>query len=296
MQRIQISEPMYPTDYPRRVHEAAGAVDNFIEFLGRYDTLKPYVDPLRPSEVGKTLSYVGHLGRSLFRGSSDCQKLQAQKDVEQLLNGIRSRVELWIGELQPSSRSVRTNPITVPICEVFFATDRPLTVNNEYGETPVSSGILHYGEMVVSIPSRLSRGGKLEDPPVTDGPYHLEPFVHICEGGKRFLGDKEDLFRNLNAYINEKAGCPDVLIYIHGYNTTLAKNVRRLAKLKRDLDFEGAVILYSWASAGTMQGYPADEETVCATTPLLCQFIKDIQNEVLDEYNSVSGCELNSYF
>ena len=54
MQRIQISEPMYPTDYPRRVHEAAGAVDNFIEFLGRYDTLKPYVDPLRPSEVGKT--------------------------------------------------------------------------------------------------------------------------------------------------------------------------------------------------------------------------------------------------
>ena len=185
------------------------------------------------------------------------------------------------------------------ICEksqVFYATDRPLTVKNEYGEIPVSSGTLHYGEMVVSIPWRLSRGGKLEDPPVTDSSYHLEPFVHICDGGKRFLGDKEDFFRNLNAYINEKAGCPDVLIYIHGYNATLAKNVRRLAKLKRDLDFEGAVILYSWASAGSVLAYLSDAKSVYATTSLLCRFIEDIQLKVLDEYNSVSGCELNSYF
>ena len=53
MQRIEISKQMDPTDYPRRVHEAAGAVDDFIEFLGKNDTFKPLVDALIPSEVGK---------------------------------------------------------------------------------------------------------------------------------------------------------------------------------------------------------------------------------------------------
>lgn len=201
----------------------------------------------------------------------------------------------YFGTIQ--SCTTLTDP-GIPICEknqVFYATDRPLTVDCEYSGIPEPRGTLHYGEMVVSIPWDHRRGGNLKEPDGTDPQNYLEPFVHICEE-KKFLGDSEAFFRELNVYINGKARCPDVLIVIHGFNSSLKKNVRRLAKLKKDLEFEGAVILYSWTSAGQKRAYQSDEKTVWQTIPLLSEFIWNIQHKVLDEYKSVSGCELNSSF
>lgn len=281
MQRIRIWQEMDQADKPRKVDEALRAVDDFIDCIEKIGKLQPIVARLRQSILDKVFRYTGYCWQALVLGRSGWR----EAEPELSLGDIRARVAVLISDLMPLHRTT--------ICEksqVFYATDRLLTANGDYSGSSETGQILHYGEMKVSIPQDLRRGGSLEEPQSRD----LGPYVHICDK-KNFFGE-EDFFRELNVYINEKAGCPDMLIYIHGFNTQLDKNVRRLAKLKKDLDFEGAVILYSWSSAGEVSAYYTDESAVCATISLLHEFIWNIQHKVPDEYKSVSGCELKSYF
>lgn len=279
---------MDPKNLREKVNVAVRAVDDFIAFLKKNDTLKPFICDIEPKNSERCYNYFKCLGKSYFK----IQEPQRTSDIEWLLKLMRDMVPELLEEIKPSPLTDRG----IPICDqVFYTTDRPLTVDWEYSGTPEPGGTLRYGEMVVSIPRDHRRGGKLKEPHRTHPQNYLAPFVHICDD-KRFLGDSEAFFRELNVYINGKARCPDVLIVIHGFNSDLKKNVRRLAKLKKDLEFEGAVILYSWTSAGKKWAYQSDEKTVCATIPLLSKFIWNIQHKVLDEYKSVSGCELNSSF
>ena len=287
MQRIEISQAMDKTDNPGKVEEALRAVDDFTGCINKNGKLRPIVNTLRPSKLGNACRYIRYLGEALFDFSCNSQELEP----DWLLDGIRTTVGQLIREVKPLHRIHED----ILIIQVFYTTDRLLTVDGEYGGIPESRKTLHYGKTGVSIPRDLRRGAKLEAPQAGDAQYCLEPYVHICEE-KRFLEDKEGFFRELNVYINEKAGRPDVLIYIHGYNAKLTKDVRCLAKLKKDLDFEGAVILYSWSSGGEIAAYYSDERTVCATISPLHEFILDIQHKVLDGYKSVGSCELNSYF
>jgi pimeloyl-ACP methyl ester carboxylesterase len=54
------------------------------------------------------------------------------------------------------------------------------------------------------------------------------------------------------------AGSGRVLIYVHGYNTTFQEALVRAARLKRDLDFAGPVIAFSWPSAAKSTAFLTD--------------------------------------
>ena len=47
------------------------------------------------------------------------------------------------------------------------------------------------------------------------------------------------------------------MVFIHGFNVPFEDAIYRTAQLAHDLDFDGAPILYSWPSRGTMLGYVA---------------------------------------
>lgn len=286
MQDFRICDEMDPTNLSRIVDKSVIGVDRFINFITKDGTR---INTRKPSQVAKISTYVKIMRESLSWSNPSEEHLHLRITPERYLKELRDIVSSLIQELKPLQRGcVATETFKSP---VLYVTDRPLTVDGEYSGIPQPRETLHYGSMLVSIPGNLRRGGKLQGPQTTD----LGLFVHIC-GDTQFFGDREAFFRELNAHINGDAGCPDVLIFIHGYNSILKKNVRRLAKLKKDLDFEGTVVLYSWTSAEDKWEYYSDEKTVCATTSLLYNFILDIQQEVLHQFQSVSCCKLNEFF
>jgi esterase/lipase superfamily enzyme len=63
---------------------------------------------------------------------------------------------------------------------------------------------------------------------------------------------------------------------MHGFNTTFADGARRTAQLAYDLGFDGAPILYSWPSQGSVEGYPADEESIQWTAAHLQGFLENV--------------------
>jgi len=224
MQEMKTIQGMDPKNLPRQVDEAVLAVDNFNAFLKKNDTLKPFVCDIEPNEFARCSCFLKSLGKSLC---NPIQEPQQTSNIEWLLKVKRDLVLELIEEIKPLPIICdQGNPIICEKNQVFFTTDRPLNVDCEYSGIPGSSGRLHYGEMEVSIQRDHRRGGNLKEPDSTDPPNYLEPFVRIC-GDNPFREDSEAFFRALNVYINEKARCPDVLIFIHGFNSRLKKNVRR---------------------------------------------------------------------
>ena len=75
-------------------------------------------------------------------------------------------------------------------------------------------------------------------------------------------------------------GMGEVLVYIHGYNTSHLKAVKQALQLKNDLDFKGTIILYNWSTKGTILGYDANEETTKENFGSLHELFKSIMKEV----------------
>ncbi|HEU5041034.1 MAG TPA: alpha/beta fold hydrolase, partial [Gemmatimonadales bacterium] len=56
------------------------------------------------------------------------------------------------------------------------------------------------------------------------------------------------------------SGSREALVFIHGYNVTFHDAALRTAQLTYDLGFDGAPILYSWPSRGSLFHYASDRE------------------------------------
>ncbi len=53
----------------------------------------------------------------------------------------------------------------------------------------------------------------------------------------------------------------EVLVFIHGYNTTHQEAVFRMAQITADSGYRGASVLFSWPSRGELSGYLYDRES-----------------------------------
>lgn len=66
-----------------------------------------------------------------------------------------------------------------------------------------------------------------------------------------------------------KTACRCALVFVHGYNTTFAFAVKRMAQLAHDLSYEGVPILFSFAAAGRLGDYVNDTEAAELAAPAL---------------------------
>jgi esterase/lipase superfamily enzyme len=53
----------------------------------------------------------------------------------------------------------------------------------------------------------------------------------------------------------------EVLVFVHGYNSSFEESAVRLGQLVADMGFDGTAILFSWPSAGAVTGYVRDQQT-----------------------------------
>jgi esterase/lipase superfamily enzyme len=129
---------------------------------------------------------------------------------------------------------------------------------------------MHFGKRIVRIPSS-HRPGELGSPlwrrlltrvddRITVDPATVLPPDAFTRDVRRFLAGLDPADRN-------------VLVYIHGFNTTFDDAARRAAQLGFDLKVPGITVLYSWPSRGTVGAYLSDLSAIEASEEHIASFL-----------------------
>ncbi|MDB5650385.1 MAG: uncharacterized protein JWL62_1905 [Hyphomicrobiales bacterium] len=160
------------------------------------------------------------------------------------------------------TQAARTTPI-------FIATTRKVT-SGMPGET-VADGGAHYSISMVSVPPG-HQAGAVEAPSFGKP----NPAKHFAVVGGRGL-EPEDFRLQLATYLSGRVGSNrDILLYVHGFNTSLDEARFRLAQLVNDGRFGGVAVLFTWPSESNMFSYVSDKESATASRDALQKLMKDL--------------------
>ncbi len=155
---------------------------------------------------------------------------------------------------------------------VYFATDRDWHVSRGVFTGERGSGSLAFGHTKVSIPN-THEVGSLEAPPWwrlwdRDSPSEFVVLLSI----DRFDGLVE--FSDSIGKALASATSDEILVFVHGFNTSFADAARRTAQLAYDLRFPGVSVFFSWPSRGEAGEYAADETSVEWSQPHFDRFLQ----------------------
>jgi len=148
---------------------------------------------------------------------------------------------------------------------VFVATTRRSVASDRPGERfgPDDADSLQFAAVGVNVPSYRARGtGELPRPSSLRAnalSYRPDPqkdfFVTsvIPVDSNRFV---QRVAADLAATRSR-----DLLVFVHGFNTSFEDAALRAAQIAADIGFDGTVILFSWPSATSVASYVRDQET-----------------------------------
>ncbi len=145
---------------------------------------------------------------------------------------------------------------------------------------------LNLGLAEVSIP-KIHKKGNVERPKLYKAEFSEDPNKHVMiQRWER--ADEESFFDQLRFKIGASPS-QSAFVFIHGYNVTFEDAVLRTAQISYDLKYDGAAILYSWPSQGTLWGYSRDEANVAWSISHLDQFLRDIKDRTgIKEFHLVA--------
>ncbi|KAH9556396.1 hypothetical protein CY35_07G024600 [Sphagnum magellanicum] len=181
-----------------------------------------------------------------------------------LKHGLHSRLHAYF----PISSDLKFKEV-----DVFYATDRLVTVDGEYigqhstSKTWREDNRLHYGRITVGVRD-------------INIPSAVEPSVRILSMDTTLHDDQAGFVKMINQLAKKER---QMLLYIHGYNVNHKDAIMCAAQLKHNTSFPGLVMVYSWPSEGTLWHYDHDEEMIEKSADLLHGFIKTILTEVLED-------------
>lgn len=82
-------------------------------------------------------------------------------------------------------------------------------------------------------------------------------------------------FRTDLAAAMARQGQRDVVIYVHGFNNTMAESVYRVAQMHYDLKVPGVAVHYAWPSRGSALGYVYDRDSALFARDGLEQLVRE---------------------
>jgi len=133
--------------------------------------------------------------------------------------------------------------------EIFYATDRarggdqPETFYTDGRRRDADRVAFEFGTCEVSVPYK-HRPGEIERPSVWRLEFREDPAKHVVLLAVKPM-PLEDSLPALRARVAESES-QSALVFVHGFNVPFAAAARRTAQMKYDLNFDGAVVLYSW--------------------------------------------------
>ena len=100
-----------------------------------------------------------------------------------------------------------------------------------------------------------------------------DPDKHFAVKSWRAL-DETALFAGLASHLSGRVGSNrDVLLYVHGFNTSYDGARFRLAQIVADARFGGVAVLYTWPAAGSLLDYSAAKESATIARDALSKLI-----------------------
>ena len=163
------------------------------------------------------------------------------------------------------SQGEKRSPLPVTI---FVAStrkdDRPVA-------EAVADGGVHHAMMTISVPPG-HKSGVIETP--TFG--KPTPSRHFALTSGRAL--TPDRFREeISTHLSGRVGSNrDVLVYVHGFNTSLEEARFRLAQIVADARFGGVPVLFTWPSQANVLSYVSDKERATASRDALEALMRDM--------------------
>jgi len=168
---------------------------------------------------------------------------------------------------------------------VYFATNRKVVNAKREGADRFGkeSGNLTYGRCLINIPVESHTSGKLEVPGWWQ---RRNPEKHFLVEAVTVLDRSQFL---------AATDPSDVLLFVHGYNTTFDFSVLRTAQLVHDLKFPGRGVTFSWPSAATLTGYFQDEKMNQASVGALVEVLQGLVDARHREVNPVRRIHVISH-
>ncbi len=100
-----------------------------------------------------------------------------------------------------------------------------------------------------------------------------DPQKHFVIKSRRTL-DEKGFYAGLASHISGRIGTNrDVLLYVHGFNTSYDEARFRLAQIAADARFGGVAVLYTWPAAGSLLDYEAAKESATIARDALSRVI-----------------------
>jgi esterase/lipase superfamily enzyme len=100
-----------------------------------------------------------------------------------------------------------------------------------------------------------------------------DPQEHFTMRSRRGL-DETAFFAELASHISGRIGSNrDVLLYVHGFNTSYDEARFRLAQIVDDARFGGVAVLYTWPTAGSLLDYGAAKENATIARDALSKLL-----------------------
>jgi esterase/lipase superfamily enzyme len=72
------------------------------------------------------------------------------------------------------------------------------------------------------------------------------------------------------------------LVFVHGYNVDFEDALKRTAQIAFDLDYDGALLTFTWPSRARLLGYGYDRESAQISANYLIEFLEAVSNEMPD--------------
>jgi esterase/lipase superfamily enzyme len=167
---------------------------------------------------------------------------------------------------------------------ILFATNRKIASQQDFTAKRFGttlSGDMSYGIATVNIPVEVHHRGELELPSSWKPTWweKRDPKKHfLLEKIDALTGDQfRDKLCNPSGDTSH-----DILLFVHGYNTTFEFACLRLAQVAYDIQFSGSPVVFSWPSQGTLSGYGADQNSAASSGAQLGQLLIDL-NKGLSE-------------
>jgi esterase/lipase superfamily enzyme len=136
-------------------------------------------------------------------------------------------------------------PVRVPL---FVASTRR-------GDGVADDGRARFSLTAIGVPQN-HRPGAIERPSFGGA----DRSRHFTVLSKRNM-DEEEFYGELASHVSGRVGSSrDVLLYVHGFNTSLDEARFRLAQIVADGGFSGVPALFTWNSRGGLFNYETDKE------------------------------------
>lgn len=214
--------------------------------------------------------------------SSSESKAEEEGEPEGRISETR---EEWREEADSGAESISMPAMAEPppvefrnhLVRVFYATDRvwtgPKSSPKFYGAASRTDGGLDLGFCFVSIPPD-HKCGEIERPSIwrLEFAENLDDHVVLINAIRK---DSDEYFNTLKSQV-DRSTAHQAFVFVHGYNVDFEEAAWRAGQMAFDLNFDGAPILYSWPSHGTVEGYGADVDIAPHAAERLARFLTDV--------------------